>query len=167
MLGGGAIGLAAALVLVMQGAADVLVAEPNAERRTTVERCGPIRAYAPDGAQAPAPDSVDLVIDAVGAQATRAEASRIVRPGGAIVHVGLLPGAEGFDVRKITLQEIVVSGSYCYTMQDFREVVDALAAGRLGALDWTELRSLGDGPRAFADIDANAVAAAKIVLVPS
>lgn len=166
VLGGGAIGLAAALVLVLQGAAEVLVAEPNGERRATVERSGPIRAYAPDGPTAPGPDSVDLVVDAVGAKATRAEASRIVRPGGAIVHVGLLPGAEGFDVRKITLQEIVVSGSYCYTMQDFREVLDALASGRLGALDWTETRALGDGPRAFADIDANAVAAAKIVLVP-
>ena len=166
VLGGGAIGLAAALVLVLQGAAEVLVAEPNAKRRATVERSGPIRAYAPDVSNGRASDSVDLVIDAVGARATRAEASRIVRPGGAIVHVGLLPGAEGFDVRKITLQEIVVSGSYCYTMQDFREVVDALASGRLGALDWTELRSLSDGPRAFADIDANAIAAAKIVLIP-
>lgn len=166
VLGGGAIGLAAALVLVLQGAAEVLVAEPNAKRRATVERSGPIRAYAPDVSNGRASDSVDLVIDAVGARATRAEASRIVRPGGAIVHVGLLPGAEGFDVRKITLQEIVVSGSYCYTMRDFREVVDALASGRLGALDWTELRSLSDGPRAFADIDANAIAAAKIVLIP-
>jgi threonine dehydrogenase-like Zn-dependent dehydrogenase len=110
---------------------------------------------------------VDLVIDAVGARTTRAEASRIVRPGGAIVHIGLLPGADGFDVRKITLQEIVVSGSYCYTMQEFREVLDALALGRLGALEWSELRRLDDGSRAFADIDANAVAAAKIILVPA
>ncbi|MGH1590261.1 hypothetical protein ACRBEV_20405 [Methylobacterium phyllosphaerae] len=44
------------------------------------------------------------------------------------------------DVRKITLQEIVVSGSYCYTMQEFRDVVEALADGRLGPLDWVEER---------------------------
>lgn len=166
VLGGGAIGLAAALVLVMQGAAEVLLGEPNAERRKTAERSGPIRTYDPTSAQAPEPNTVDLAIDAVGAKATRVDASRIVRPGGVIVHVGLLPGEEGFDVRKITLQEVVVSGSYCYTMQDFRDVVGALASGRLGALDWIETRPLADGARAFADIDANAVAAAKLVLVP-
>jgi isoquinoline 1-oxidoreductase subunit alpha len=42
----------------------------------------------------------------------------------------------------------------------------ALAAGRLGDLSWLEERPLSEGPRAFADIDANAVAAAKIVLRP-
>jgi L-iditol 2-dehydrogenase len=49
------------------------------------------------------------VIDAVGAAATRAAASRMMRPGGVIVHLGLLPGNDGLDVRKITLQEIIVT----------------------------------------------------------
>ena len=106
------------------------------------------------------------MIDAVGAAATRAAASQMVAPGGVIVHAGLLPGHDGLDVRKLTLQEVIFTGTYCYTPTDFRETVTALAAGRLGDLSWLEERPLSDGARAFADIDANAVAAAKIVLRP-
>ncbi len=164
VLGGGAIGLAAALVLRMQGAARIFLAEPHGGRRETVRRAGDFLCYAPGGGDEPADGSIDLVIDAVGAEATRAAASRLVRPGGVIVHAGLLPGEAGFDVRRITLQEIIVTGTYCYTPADFRATVDALASGRLGALDWIEERPLAEGPQAFADIDAGRTAAAKIVL---
>lgn len=166
VLGGGAIGLASALCLRLQGAQDVHVAEPNAGRRATVERAGPFRTYAPGEAGEPAEASVDLVLDAVGADSTRAAACRLVRPGGVIVHIGLLPGAGGLDVRKITLQEVTFVGTYCYTMVDFRETVAAMVAGSLGSLDWFEERPLADGPRAFDDIDNNRTAAAKIMLRP-
>jgi threonine dehydrogenase-like Zn-dependent dehydrogenase len=166
VLGGGAIGLAAALVLRMLGAGEVLIGEPNAERRATAERAGAFKPYAPGGADEPADNSVELVIDAVGAVATRVAACRMVRPGGVIVHAGLLPGYDGLDIRKITLQEIILTGTYCYTPEDFRETVQALADGRLGALDWFEERPLSEGKSAFANIDANTIAAAKIVLLP-
>jgi threonine dehydrogenase-like Zn-dependent dehydrogenase len=107
---------------------------------------------------------VDIVIDAVGAKATRAAASRMVRPGGVIVHVGLLPGHEGLDVRRITLHEISFIGSYCYTESDFRDVVHALAAGRFGTLSWVSRVPFSAGVRAFDDLDQKRTAAAKIVL---
>ncbi|MGA7787018.1 MAG: alcohol dehydrogenase catalytic domain-containing protein [Xanthobacteraceae bacterium] len=166
VLGGGAIGLGCALVLAMQGARDIAIGEPNAARRKTASRAADFRCYAPDEAGAPAKLTSDLVIDAVGASATRTAASRLVKPGGVIVHVGLLPGSEGLDVRKITLQEIIVAGTYCYTPLEFRETLEAIASGQLGALDWVEERPLADGPQAFRDLDAGATAAAKIVLRP-
>ncbi len=164
VLGGGAIGLAAALVLRQAGAGEVLLVEPNPARRDTALRAGIARVHAPDSA--PADGSCDLVLDAVGAVATRASACRLARPGGVIVHAGLLPGSEGLDVRRLTLQEITFTGTYCYTPEEFRIVVGLLVAGRFGALDWIEARSLADGARAVAQIDAGAVAAAKIVLIP-
>ncbi len=88
----------------------------------------------------------------------------MARPGGVIVHVGLLPGQGGLDIRKITLQEITLAGVYCYTPADFGQTVEALAQGRLGTLGWTERRPLREGARAFADIDAGRVGAAKIIL---
>jgi threonine dehydrogenase-like Zn-dependent dehydrogenase len=166
VLGGGGIGLACALVLAMHGAAEIHIGEPNAARRQTAARAGSFRCYAPNERGEPAKHSADVVIDAVGAAATRAAASRLVKPGGVIIHVGLLPGSEGFDVRKITLQEIIVAGTYCYTPLEFRQTLDAIACGRLGPLDWIEQRPLADGPRAFADIDGGRTAAAKIVLRP-
>lgn len=166
VLGGGAIGLAAALVLSHFGAHNVAVAEPSALRRRTVAAAGVLCPYAPGDASEPAGGSADLIIDAVGANATRAAASRLVKPGGVIVHAGLLPGAEGFDVRKITLQEVTVIGTYCYTHIDFMDAFEALAAGQLGALGWVAERPLAEGWQAFRDLDAGTVAAAKIVLRP-
>jgi len=166
VLGGGAIGLGCALVLAMHGARNVEIGEPNAARRQTASRAGAFRCYAPNESGEPANSSMDLVIDAVGAVATRTAASRLVKPGGAIVHVGLLPGSEGFDVRKITLQEVIVAGTYCYTPLEFRETLAAIASGQLGSLEWVEERPLADGPQAFRDLDAGATAAAKIVLRP-
>jgi threonine dehydrogenase-like Zn-dependent dehydrogenase len=166
VIGGGAIGLAAALVLAMHGAQNITVAEPNAARRKTVEKSGPFKTYAAGTTQDPPDASADLVIDAVGAETTRIGACRLVRPGGVIVHIGLLPGAGGVDVRKITLQEVTFVGAYCYTMLDFSETVAALAAGRLGDLSWFEERPLSDGAAAFRDIDSGATGAAKIILRP-
>lgn len=166
VLGGGAIGLAAALVLAMSGCSRIQVAEPNAARRTTVGRSGPFEVHTPGSRGEPREGTVDLIVDAVGAEQTRATACRMVRPGGVIVHIGLLPGSGGVDVRKLTLQEVTFIGSYCYTMVDFREVVAALASGKLGTMDWIEQRSLRDGAGAFKDIDEGRTAAAKIILRP-
>jgi hypothetical protein len=41
-----------------------------------------------------------------------------------------------------------------------------MEAGELGALDWTEERSLTLAQQAFQDLDRGVVGAAKVVLVP-
>lgn len=164
VLGGGAIGLASALVLRQAGAGEIWLIEPNAARRETAIRAGIALARAPE--DGPEDASAELVLDAVGSAATRAASCRLARAGGVIVHAGLLPGAEGLDVRRITLQEITFTGTYCYTPAEFRTVVQLLAAGRFGALDWLETRALSEGAQAVADIDAGRVAAAKIILIP-
>ena len=166
VLGGGAIGLASALCLKLRGGHDIRVGEPHAGRRRTVMRAGPFAAYDPAGLDAPRDGSADLVIDAVGATATRQAAFRMVMPGGVIVHIGLLPGSDGVDVRRLTLQEITFVGSYCYTVVEFREVVAALGAKRFGDLNWYEERPLSEGARAFADIDGGRTDMAKIILRP-
>jgi threonine dehydrogenase-like Zn-dependent dehydrogenase len=165
VLGGGAIGLAAAIVARHFSATDIRIAEPNPLRRKAIAAQESFDAYDPTSG-APVDSSVDLVIDAVGAAATRAAACAMVRPGGVIVHAGLLPGQDGLDIRKITLQEVTLTGTYCYTPADFRQTVDALAGGGLGTLAWFECRPLADGAAAFRDIDAGAAASAKIVLRP-
>ncbi len=163
ILGGGAIGLAAALVARLFGTGNLVVGETNPLRRETLKLQEDFVTYDP-GETEPPDSSIDLVIDAVGASATRAAACRMVRPGGVIVHVGLLPGQDGLDIRKVTLQEITLAGVYCYTPQDFAAAVEALSSQRLGPLGWFEERPLAAGASAFADIDSGRAAAAKIVL---
>ena len=164
VLGGGAVGLGAALVLSADGAGEIHIAETNPARRGIVSRAGDFRVF--DPAVAECPEAVDLVIDAAGFEATRALASAAVRPGGAILHIGLGSAAGGLDIRRMTLQEITFIGTYTYSAGDFRDTAAAIFEGRLGALDWAEIRPLSEGARAFADIKAGRAAAPKIVLMP-
>lgn len=166
VLGGGAIGLACALVLKHFGAKDIHLGEPNSFRRETALAALTLNAYTPNSKEQPSENSMDLVIDAVGAVATRVTASQLVRPGGVIVHVGLLPGLEGLDIRKVTLQEITVTGAYCYTPIDFLQTVEALYKGHLGNLNWYETRPLIEGAEAFKAMDSGQLRAAKIILKP-
>jgi len=160
VIGGGAIGLAAALALKAMGVEDVEVIEPNPLRREFLsERCGMRGEKAP---QRTAP----IVIDAVGYGVTRASATNWVEPGGVIVHVGLGDSADGLDIRRMTLQEITLIGSYTYTAKSFSDTASALFDGRLGPLDWFEIRALSEGAKAFEDIHAGRVATPKIVLDP-
>ena len=93
-------------------------------------------------------------------------ASVAIKPGGVIVHIGLLEAEGGLDVRKMTLQEITFVGTYTYTMADFRDTVAALDAGVLGKLNWIEKRPLAEGASAFRDLLEGRAGAAKIVLMP-
>ena len=160
IIGGGAIGLAAALALKAMNVEDVTIIEPNDIRRAYLnQRCG-------QNAVEATKTSAPIVVDAVGYGATRASASAIVEAGGVIAHVGLGDDGPGLDVRRTTLQEITFIGTYTYTSQDFRDTAAAIFDGRLGALDWTEHRALSEGQEAFADIRAGRVAAPKIILEP-
>ncbi|MEO1504590.1 MAG: alcohol dehydrogenase catalytic domain-containing protein [Pseudomonadota bacterium] len=162
VIGGGAIGFGAALVLRARGAKAVTLVETNAARREIIAREDGIHAVEPAEVEA----GFDLVVDGVGFEATRAAASAAASPGGVIMHIGLGSAAGGLDIRRMTLQEITFIGTYTYSAQDFRDTAQAIFDGRLGALDWPEIRSLSDGARAFAEIKAGSVAAPKIILAP-
>ena len=160
VIGGGAIGLAAALSLQAMGIHEVTIVEPNEQRREFLAtKCA-------QTVTAQASGTASLVIDAVGYSATRAVASELVSPGGVIAHVGLGDNSGGLDVRRVTLQEITFVGTYTYTAQDFRDTCTALFNGNLGSLDWFEVRSLEEGAAAFADIRSGNAAAPKIILNP-
>ncbi|MEL7099658.1 MAG: alcohol dehydrogenase catalytic domain-containing protein [Pseudomonadota bacterium] len=160
VIGGGAIGLAAVLSLKAMGIEDVTLAEPNEARADYLTRhCDVAIDNTP-------PQGIPLVVDAVGYAATRAAACALVSPGGVILHIGLGDSDGGLDIRRITLQEITVIGTYTYTAQDFRDTCAAMWGGRLGSLDWAEARPLSEGAGAFADIRAGRTPAPKIILKP-
>ncbi|MBT8460262.1 MAG: alcohol dehydrogenase catalytic domain-containing protein [Boseongicola sp.] len=163
VIGGGAIGVGAALSLVAQGVSDVTLSEPNEVRRKYLDKVVDFKVISPDQLS---DEMFDMIVDGVGFDATRATASAHARPGGVIMHIGLGGGSAGLDIRRMTLQEITFTGTYTYTAQDFRDTAAAIFDGSLGALDWTEARPLADGAAAFADIRSGATAAPKIILKP-
>ena len=163
VLGGGAIGMLATLLLRSYGVRRVSVGETNALRRTSLVKATQSHVYDPAREQ---PSGADLVLDAVGAKATRTTALAAVKPGGVVMHVGLMDWASEIDMRKLTLAEITLIGTYTYTTTDLRAAVAALAAGAFGDLAWVEERPLAEGAAAFRDLHQGRCAAAKIVLRP-
>ncbi|MBL8359091.1 MAG: alcohol dehydrogenase catalytic domain-containing protein [Rubrivivax sp.] len=165
VIGGGAIGMLSALLLRRLGAARVLLAELNALRRDAVARHAGAEVTDPR-AQPPAESAFDVVIDAVGAKATRHQAIAAVKPGGVVMHVGLQDWASEIDMRKLTLAEVTLLGTYTYTTADLRATVAALARGAFGDLAWVEERPLAEGAQAFVDLDQGRCASAKVLLLP-
>ncbi|WP_425082062.1 alcohol dehydrogenase catalytic domain-containing protein [Ruegeria arenilitoris] len=160
VIGGGAIGVAAALALSAMDVDDVVIVEPSDGRRAYLQSTGAFNVVKETMQDFP------LVIDAVGFAATRSMASTIVQPGGVIAHVGLGEDVGGLDIRRMTLQEITFIGTYTYTAEDFRQTAQAIFDGRLGGLDWVEERALSEGAEAFRDLRNGVVAAPKIILMP-
>ena len=164
VIGGGAIGVAAAISLVAQGVPDITLVEPNKLRRDYLKLHASVKVMSPDEING---KLFQMTVDCVGYDATRTTASAATCPGGVILHVGLGGGTAGLDIRRLTLQEITFIGTYTYTAQDFRNTCAAMFDGRLGALDWAENWPLKDGAQAFRDIREGRVAAPKIILKPA
>ena len=162
VIGGGAIGVGAALALRAFGAVDVTVIEPNDVRRVVLDGIDGFTTVGQGGFDGCA----HVVIDAVGYAATRADATALTYPGGVIAHIGLGEGTGGLDIRRMTLQEITFIGTYTYTMADFREAAQAIFDGQFGPLDWIETRPLAAGPQAFSDLRRGKVASPKIIFIP-
>lgn len=166
VLGGGAIGLLAALILKAKGCTQVDLAETNALRRDSIRTQHCCDVFDPIVNKAPHSGQYDVVLDCVGSGITRASSCEAIKPGGIISHVGLQDSKEGIDSRKITLQEVTFLGNYCYTTADMKASIDMLYQNRLGNLSWIDVRPMSAGGEAFSDLHHGRVAAAKIVLQP-
>jgi alcohol dehydrogenase len=105
-------------------------------------------------------------MDCVGAVVTRNTAMAAIKPGGVIMHVGLQDWSSEIDMRKLTLAEITLLGTYTYSTVDLQATVKLLSRNAFGDLSWVEKRSLDDGPQAFMDLHAGKTAAAKVLLKP-
>ena len=164
VIGGGAIGIGAALSLHAQGVKNVVLAERNESRVAYLRAIGEFEVISTSQLSTDA--GYDLVIDCVGMGATRQQASQSVLAGGMIVSIGLGDSLDGLDMRRFTLQEIGFVGTYTYTHDDFCQTAKAIFEGALGSLSWTEPRTLADGGQAFTDILTGVAAAPKLILKP-
>lgn len=161
--GAGAVGLGAALSARALGVKNLWVVETQPGRRANAQRQG-LNAVEPAELEALDLPAIDVVIDAVGIAPTRAMASQRLRPGGTLVHIGLGSAADGFDIRRATLQELKFIGSYTYSMKHFKEVVEAMKADKFGALDWYQVEPISQGQQWFEKLSNNEVGAAKVLL---
>ncbi|HSR25160.1 MAG TPA: alcohol dehydrogenase catalytic domain-containing protein, partial [Candidatus Eisenbacteria bacterium] len=125
VIGAGAIGLLALQAARVASPSRLHVLELDARRRVRAAALGAHAAHASPRdllqavRDATAGLGADFVIDAVGREATRRLAVEAVRPGGRVVLLGLHDDATTFGSHDLVRREVLVTGSYAYTDEEF------------------------------------------------
>jgi threonine dehydrogenase-like Zn-dependent dehydrogenase len=94
------------------------------------------------------------VIDAVGATATRRAALDVVRPGGAVVLLGLHEDESALPFHRVVRDQVALQGSFAYTDADFAAALELLGSGNISLGELADTRPLEAGPEAFATLAA-------------
>jgi threonine dehydrogenase-like Zn-dependent dehydrogenase len=146
VVGAGPIGLMVIQALVDRGISQVFCIDLNAERLAMAQKLGAVPATFESLASQP----VDVVVDAVGASATRQGCSRVVRSGGRIVWIGLHESDTALPVNDFIRREITTYGSFAYTPMDFDNALQALVQKRITLEDaWTQTEPLENGTACY------------------
>ncbi|HEY9290153.1 MAG TPA: alcohol dehydrogenase catalytic domain-containing protein [Microlunatus sp.] len=173
VIGGGPIGQSIVLAVRTRTTADILVSEPNAQRR---ELCASLGATVLDPVAEPLDDQLrkliggfsDVTIDAVGQSRSIADALRVTKVGGLVTLVGMGSPRLELSAFDVSTAERTVVGSFCYSDADFRAA--AQWAGdhpELLAPLITDRVPLRRAPEAFAALAGQAPAAGKIIVQPN
>jgi threonine dehydrogenase-like Zn-dependent dehydrogenase len=152
VLGAGTIGLVTLQAARLAGIPYVGVLELSEERRAQARALGADEVFGDVGEAAEAIGGMgaDLVLDAVGAQATRAAALELVRPGGRVVYVGLAADDTTLAFHDVVRRQVTLQGSYAYTMADYDQAHQWLISGEASLGDLPDVLPLEDGPDMFA-----------------
>jgi len=147
VLGGGIIGLGAALAAARTGASHVTVAEPLGERRAIAEQLG-LAAVHPDEifeAGARASDRFDLALDCVARGETIAASVRATGRKGTVMLVGIWADEVPLPVSRVVENETRVLGSFAYSHGDFVEVAEWVGSTDMDLSPIIQLRVGFDG----------------------
>jgi L-iditol 2-dehydrogenase len=155
IVGSGAIGFSCLEMALAAGAARVIVSDVQTERLATAALLG-ASTVNPRAQDVPARVAeltggrmCDCAFEASGSEAGIADALRAVRKGGRVALIGLGLSQASLPYGEILKKEAAVFGVYRYA-NDYRPVLDLLAAGRLKADAWVSHRfPLGDIGRAM------------------
>jgi (R,R)-butanediol dehydrogenase / meso-butanediol dehydrogenase / diacetyl reductase len=171
VIGAGTIGLMCLQAAVLSGIPNVHVVEPHEARREAALGLGAHAAHesAPQ-ARAALEElteglGVDLVIDAVGAEATRRMAvEELLRPGGRAMMVGLHDDRTALGFHGVVRGQFDLQGSYAYTTADYEQAMEWLVEGRAGIGNMPPVLPLERGPEAFAELVRGPSAQVKVFL---
>ena len=138
VMGAGPIGLLTIAALRAQGFDDVTVSEPSERRREQARAAGATVLTSPDAIpEPPAMPTLhidgawDVVFECSGAKPAQAQAFGVVGPSGTIVFVGSGMARPSFDVNRVILNELVITGAYCYDEHGIENALELLASGKL------------------------------------
>ncbi|HET9103954.1 MAG TPA: alcohol dehydrogenase catalytic domain-containing protein [Solirubrobacteraceae bacterium] len=129
VIGGGIIGIGAALAARRRTDGLVLVLEPQVARRELCSRLG-LHAMDPAAVLGGA-ISFDLALDCVARPETISGAIRAVVTGGLVMLVGIWEDSVPLPVSDVVWRETRIAGSYGYSTADFADVAEWLGRGEV------------------------------------
>lgn len=138
VIGGGPIGQLIAVVARATGA-DVILAEPDADRRTFAAQQGTTVVDPVGGDLAAVVEDhtkgagADVVFEVAGTRGTALDATRHARTRGRVVFVAIHPEPVPVDLHRIFWRELEVLGARVYEREDFERAVELLASGAVPA----------------------------------
>jgi threonine dehydrogenase-like Zn-dependent dehydrogenase len=160
VIGGGIVGLGAALAARRIVGDHVLVLEPSPERRALAERLG-LRAAEPESVLGGDGQSFDVALDCVARPETFAGGVAAVPPQGLVVLVGIWADEIPLPVSVVVGRETRIMGSYGYSHADFADVAAWAGSGEADLAPIIEHRVGFDGVigafAAYADGSLDAV----------
>jgi 2-desacetyl-2-hydroxyethyl bacteriochlorophyllide A dehydrogenase len=169
VIGAGPIGTLTARMCAERGARTVLITDRIASRLELARRQG---ATPLDGTtaedrvrEATGGRGVDVVIDAVGVEATWALALRAVRPAGRIEAVGLGAASGSLDYFGVIGKEATITGSFAWTDEDFARALELVETGAIDPTGWFTHATFAGGQRAFEEL-VDTTERFKVVLSP-
>ncbi len=172
VIGAGPIGLLALQTLLLNGAAQVYVAELDAARLAMVTEFGgvAINGREQDTVQV-VKDATDgqgaaVTVDAVGTAGTRQQCVDATRSTGTMILSGLHEETSAMPAADIIRREIVVKGSFAYTPANFATALDLLAADQIRLDPWITEAPLPDGGKWFDRLIDAPGDVSKVLLVP-
>jgi threonine dehydrogenase-like Zn-dependent dehydrogenase len=149
IFGAGTIGLACMQAALLHGIESVTMIERHPKRR---EHSLSLGAHAAVASAEDVKPGVDLVVDAVGAEATRLLSIELLSPAGTAVFIGLHDDETPLPWRQVIRGTHAIRGVFAYSDMDFQQALDWLADGRAGIGDLKAVLPLEDGPEAFATL---------------
>ena len=165
VVGGGPIGVAAALAARRRGAARVVVSEPLPHRRQVAERLG-LETVDPGAAKLPR-SAFPVAMECVGHSETLAAALGSIRPQGRVVFVGLAEETIDLPTTPLMVGERSIAGSSAYAAVDFRATVEWVASAEDDLSPLIESRVDLDGlPEVFDGYAHGTLEAMKTLLQP-
>lgn len=169
IIGGGPIGQAAALAARRLKAGRVVVSEPSPARRDLLASLGML-CVEPSSLQGELRDlgvRPSVVIDAVGSSETLTTALSLSSTRARVVLVGMAEPSLTIPAYRVSVDERVILGSFCYSYRDFRETADWVSSHEDQVAPLIEKTApLAEGPELFDQLAKHAIEAHKILLLP-
>jgi 2-desacetyl-2-hydroxyethyl bacteriochlorophyllide A dehydrogenase len=169
VIGAGPIGALMARMALEYGAGRVFATDRIPARLELIRAQGAaplaVDAAEPELREATNGRGVDVVVDAVGVEATWALALRAVRAAGRIEAVGLGAGSGTMDFFSVIGKEATITGSFAWTDDDFLTALGMIESGDVRTDGWFTRTSLAEGQRAFEEL-VDGTDRFKVVLAP-